>query len=110
MKLLVLNHGTGHYSGSSLESISANIHGTRPFLVKIQRPLSPGGQEMLIYDRQKSIQAFMLQVDNPDAYSLAMDEMKTGYMGIKIYRWAKRIGERQLSICFDKAPATDPDW
>lgn len=94
--------------GVSIGSLP-NIHGDKPFLIKIQRPQA-GRNAMLIYDRQRSFQVFLVRDDDPFAYIAAMQQMSTGWKGLKIYRWAKRTGDLQLSICFDRAPDKDPQW
>jgi hypothetical protein len=35
-----------------------------------------------------------------------------GWQGIKMYMWARRVGDYayELSVCFDRAPGTDPVW
>ena len=29
---------------------------------------------------------------------------------LKMYRWARRLGEYDLGICLDRAPAQNPAW
>lgn len=87
-----------------------NVHGDKPFLIKIQKAAGLKAGSMLIYDRQRSMQVHLLRSDDPVAYRKAEEAMSTGYMGLKIYRWAKRVGDLQLSICFDRAPPKDPAW
>jgi hypothetical protein len=91
-----------------------NIHGDRVFLVKLQLPLNADPTnpfyKNMIYDRRKSFQFFMLEADNVNAYREAEEAIRTGWKGLKVYRWARRIGDHQLSICFDKAPSQDLPW
>jgi len=100
-------------TGQDPASLAPNIHGDRPFLIKIQCPTDARsrsmGESMLIYDRQRSFQAYLSVADDEAVYREAMKqfEMATRF---KIYRWAKRVGDRQLSICFDKPPSKDPLW
>lgn len=102
-------------AGIRIAAVSAagpppNIHGEKPFLIKIQLPTHLHGNAMLIYDRQRSIQVHLFRSDDPDAYRKAEEAMPTGYKGLKIYRWAKRVGDLKLSVCFDRAPPKDPQW
>ncbi|KAL0570765.1 hypothetical protein V5O48_011193 [Marasmius crinis-equi] len=87
--------------GPNDTSIAPNIHGDKPFLIKIQCPAHPQlrkiGGSMLIYDRQRSFQAHLSLVDDQDAYDEAMRQPEMGTK-LKIYRWAKRVGENQLSV------------
>ncbi|KAF9262697.1 hypothetical protein L218DRAFT_929193 [Marasmius fiardii PR-910] len=97
----------------SVATLPPNIHGDSPFLVKIQCPANPVmrslGGSMLIYDRQRSFRAHLSVADDEVAYGEAMKqpEMSTRF---KIYRWAKRVGDLQFSICFDRSPSKDPLW
>lgn len=89
-----------------------NIHGNNAFLIKIQKRVTSGpADSMMIYDRQRSFNVHLLSSQDQDVFRHLEDEMtRTGYMGLKIYRWAKRVGEMQLSICVDKPPTQDPKW
>jgi hypothetical protein len=89
-----------------------NIHGNNVFLVKLQLAITGDSvdRHILIYDRRRSIEVQMLPSDNGDVYAEAVKEIKTGWKGLKTYRWARRIGDYQLSVCFDKAPPEDPVW
>ncbi|KAG7091274.1 hypothetical protein E1B28_010323 [Marasmius oreades] len=94
-------------------SLPPNIHGDRPFLVKIQCPFNPVlrslGGSMLIYDRQRSFHAHFSAADDQATYDEAMKQPGMATQ-LKIYRWAKRVGDCQLSICFDRPPSKDPLW
>ncbi|KAG6891133.1 hypothetical protein C0992_010428 [Termitomyces sp. T32_za158] len=86
-----------------------NIHGEKAFLIKLQISLSQSGMDssMLIYDRQKSFQVNWLKSQDAKVYQEG--EKAMGHK-LKIYRWARRVGDYQLTVCFDKAPETDPVW
>ncbi|KAG7448862.1 uncharacterized protein BT62DRAFT_731197 [Guyanagaster necrorhizus] len=99
----------------------SNVHGDKPFLIKIQKPLTrlPGlaisedaivPPSLLIYDRQRSFRAHAIEVDNPQAYPMAIREVLMGQTKVKIYRWAKRVGDFELSVCLDRAPDPEPTW
>ena len=88
----------------------SNTHGNNPFLVKIQRPMGDDGGPMLIYDRQKSFQFNLVRAKDVAAHTEALRQMATSPTGLKIYRWAKHTGDRELTICFDCPPSNDPLW
>lgn len=93
-----------------------NIHNEKAFLIKMQAQIfsnvdegSPGS--IFIYDRKRSFEVYLMYKDDPETYSIALHAIKTtGVHGQKMYRWAKRVGEFQLSVCFDKIPSTIPEW
>jgi len=86
-----------------------NVHGDKVFLVKFQISLSQFGSNasMLLYDRQKSFQVYWKKAEDPRIF--AEGEKAMGDK-LKIYRWARRVGDYQLSVCFDRTPETDPVW
>ncbi|KAK7438900.1 hypothetical protein VKT23_017827 [Stygiomarasmius scandens] len=87
-----------------------NLYGDKPFLIKVQRPVINNGSAMMIYDQKRSAQFWLVRGDDPVAYDTALEEIKSGPRGLKIYRWAKRIGDLELSVCIDKAPPKVPQW
>ena len=102
-----------HYDGTI--TTPPNIHGDRPFMVKIQKPYgfdSEGDPAMLIYDRQRTIHLYIWKEENGAAWELGERAIRDLPVGkrMKIYRWAKRIGELEMSICFDRLPVQDPQW
>ncbi|KAJ7581241.1 hypothetical protein C8J56DRAFT_959461 [Mycena floridula] len=82
------------------------VHGGSAFLVKIQREPSDGA--MLFHDAQTSFHLYLRQDEDPAAWSFAEEQMSNGLE--KIYRWAKRTVDDQLTVCFDKPPLKDPEW
>ncbi|KAG5643923.1 hypothetical protein DXG03_009331 [Asterophora parasitica] len=86
-----------------------SVHGEKAFLVKFQISLTQFGPDssMLVYDRQKSFQIHWVRKEDPEAWAEGNKAM-TGK--VKIYRWARRVGDYQCSVCFDRAPPTDPVW
>lgn len=62
---------------------------------------------MQFYDRQRSVECYILASSNEVVFSQLQREMEArqGYSGIKMYRYAKRVSEWELSICVDRAPA-----
>ncbi|KAG6899185.1 hypothetical protein C0993_012554 [Termitomyces sp. T159_Od127] len=88
---------------------SPNIHGDKAFLVKFQISLSQSGMDssMLLYDRQKSFQVTWLKAQDTEVFREGEKAMGGR---LKIYRWARRVDDYHLTVCFDKAPETDPAW
>ncbi|KAJ3720027.1 hypothetical protein C8R42DRAFT_722692 [Lentinula raphanica] len=86
-------------------ALPTNIHSQNLFLIKMQR-----GSDILIYDRTRSIEVYLYPELDPNGYEQTMSQMHTGQMGMKIYRWAKRVGENRLSVCLNKPPPKDPQW
>ena len=92
----------------------SDIHADKVFMVKLQIAVNTGSgipKSILIYDRQKSFQVYLMANDDANAFGEAASAIKTtGWKGLKMYRWAKRTGDFQLSVCFDRAPEKDPQW
>lgn len=87
-----------------------NIHGTRFFLVKFQF----GVDHLFLYDRQKSMPCYAVRSLNPGVFSEFMVEMqnspRVAYNAQKMYRWARREGDWDLSVCLDKLPQEVIKW
>lgn len=91
---------------SDADAPSPNIHGDTPFVIKIQVP-APGSHRLpiMIYDRRRSVDFFLRrELDRQGYDTLETTARRTGYLGQKIYRYAKRTGEKKLSICLDREP------
>ena len=86
-----------------------NVHGEKPFLVKIQ-VAGFNGPSMLIYDRQRSFQATYLRSEDPQGFQRLADVVQRGIMGLKAYRWAKFVDGERLSVCLDVEPREDVQW
>ena len=67
-----------------------------------------------MYDRQHSFgEVFFAMEDSPEAYAAFVREVqgpRGGYQGGKMYRWARRTGEKELTVCLDKEPTTEIKW
>ncbi|KAI0672104.1 hypothetical protein C8Q78DRAFT_971565 [Trametes maxima] len=92
-----------------------NTQGDKPFLMKIQVGLhGPGRDIMMLYDRQRSFgQVWTVRMDGPATFADLVAEMagpRGGYGGVKMYRWAKRTGDWEFTICVDRQPETDIKW
>ncbi|KAI0752544.1 hypothetical protein C8Q80DRAFT_1302173 [Daedaleopsis nitida] len=71
----------------------------------------PGGRppgHFMIYDRKRTFQSFLLREDDTDGFHDVLGEMVASPRrrcdGCKMYRWAKRTGDWELSICLDREP------
>ncbi|KZT04914.1 uncharacterized protein LAESUDRAFT_760660 [Laetiporus sulphureus 93-53] len=93
-----------------------NIHGDKLFLVKLQNQQSSGpmaSETILIYDRRQSLVAYFVKGKASEVYDEIRKEIqgpRGGYQGLKTYRWAKRVGDWELSICLDREPQTEIRW
>ena len=93
-----------------------NIHGERPFLVKIQLTQTGYGRvrTMTVYDRQRSFgNVYIAQCDDPGSFDKLLSELtgpRGGFGGVKMYRWARRVGDWEFSVCLDRPPEADIKW
>ncbi|OCH86730.1 hypothetical protein OBBRIDRAFT_796890 [Obba rivulosa] len=92
-----------------------NIHGQNIFLMKLQIGYGPaaGGPQAMIYDRQRSFEAYFMEATSPQVFQELKDEMRgprAKYGGVKMYRWAKRVSDWELSVCLDREPQTEIKW
>jgi len=56
---------------------------------------------MLIYDRQRSFQVNWFRKNQQDLFD-EVEEMLGDKL--KMFRWARRVGDYQLTVCFDQVP------
>ncbi|KAH8798446.1 hypothetical protein DL96DRAFT_1639411 [Flagelloscypha sp. PMI_526] len=97
--------------------VPSNIHGEKPFVIKLQSGVLPGarkgGRNMMIYDRQRSFQLYFDEPEN-DArvFDQVLYEMHTNGVsgGMKMYRYAKRTGDWEISLCVDRGPVGEVPW
>ncbi|KAI8996668.1 hypothetical protein BD414DRAFT_434731 [Trametes punicea] len=92
-----------------------NVHGERLFLVKMQVGLAGAARDtIMVYDQQRSFgNVYVAREDGPALFSDLVGEMagpRGGYGGVKMYRWANRTGDRELSVCVDRRPETVTKW
>lgn len=102
-----------------------NIHGTRVFLIKMQfaeiRGKPQGGgpipTNMMIYDRKRSVDGYFVESaseENMVAFEEFHYELKSSPRGspyaAKMYRYARRVGDWELSVCLDKLPQEVIKW
>ena len=89
-----------------------NIHGDRPFLVKLQRPASLADAEqgrlgLMVYDRGRSVKGYIMMKGNEEFWNQAVAQMPYGSVIAKVYRWAQRTGDWKLSVCVDREPLNE---
>ncbi len=99
--------------GPNDTSVPSNIHGDKVFLIKIQIGGMGGEGNLLIYDRQRSMQVYFIQSMDREVFKKFREEIegpRGGYNGLKMFRWAKRFGDFQLSVCLDRAPQEEVKW
>ncbi|KAI0689810.1 hypothetical protein C8T65DRAFT_721316 [Cerioporus squamosus] len=90
-----------------------SIPGLDPKQMKYMSNMNKSGWAyMTIYDRKRSFQGFMLRKDNPafDEFYMEMLGPRGGFEGMKMYRWAKRTGDWELTVCLDRQPQLDTKW
>ncbi|KZT64969.1 hypothetical protein DAEQUDRAFT_565796 [Daedalea quercina L-15889] len=90
-----------------------NVHGARLFLVKLQVSLGGTPTSIMVYDRQRSVQGYFMRRDSPEVFGEMLQEMqgpRGGYGGVKMFRWAKRVSDWELSVCLDREPQTEIKW
>lgn len=70
---------------------------------------------MMIYDRKRSVDGYFVQDDDDvELFEEFEYEMKMTPRGtpraVKMYRYAKRVSDWELSVCLDKLPQTVIRW
>ncbi|KAF9004444.1 hypothetical protein BDZ89DRAFT_1080551, partial [Hymenopellis radicata] len=106
--------------------VPVNVHGDQAFLIKLQRRLSEqemtlpfvspesrkadGYQSILVYDRQRSFRAHVWDFTNEGVYEKVLGHIWAEESQKKMYRWAKRVGDHELSVCLDRSPVPVPTW
>ncbi|KAF9448254.1 hypothetical protein P691DRAFT_775533 [Macrolepiota fuliginosa MF-IS2] len=103
-----LDDGLKTTQSDSQPSAPLNIHGEKYHLLKLQLSLGNiDDPHFLVYDRYRSFQLLFRPDDNHLTFAIAVQAMD-GYP--KMYRWAKREGDWDWSICFALGPDKDPRW
>ena len=91
-----------------------NIHGEKVFMVKIQISINPFAMgSLLVYDRQRSFTVWVMESADWELFDVVRQEIQDPrgrYSGMKMYRWAKRVGDFELSVCLDREPKEDIKW
>ena len=68
---------------------------------------------VMMYDRQRSMTVYFLEKGNEATFRQIKAEMsgpRGGWGGLKAYRYAKRTGDFELSLCLDQQPTEDIRW
>ena len=91
----------------------ANLYGSRPFIVKMQLQNPPSEAvysppELLVCDRHRSITGFG-PVCSCETCAVLVEECVNEGPG-KVYRWARRTGEWELSVCLGRDPIPNAEW
>ncbi|KIY73335.1 hypothetical protein CYLTODRAFT_485498 [Cylindrobasidium torrendii FP15055 ss-10] len=113
------------------DGVPPDVHGPdQPFIVKLQKPLTPteypsntpsmlkGDNSLfntafapiMIYDRQRSFKVYATAPENPGNHGQFINEIRSSASRMKVYRWAKRVGPHELSVCLDREPSPLPTW
>lgn len=125
------------HRSSTNDEPSVNTHGEQPFILKMQyvapptpddpdKPMfslamesdSPGGPkgpsepQFTIFDRLITFRGVVMAMNQSDVFDELVREMR-GPRALpgrfKMYRWAKRISDWELSILLDRLPAAAQD-
>lgn len=113
---VTINHSSGKIENKRANATEPhpNVHGTKPFVVKIQRPLYPpqgaSFATMLVYDQKRTFQGHITAADNPQFWGEALLLMPFNSSKQKIYCWAKRSADWRLSICLNREVGETPQW
>ncbi|KAG8942841.1 hypothetical protein FRC04_003472 [Tulasnella sp. 424] len=103
-----INTTTGTKPKKGEEEVPPNEHGDNPFLIKAQYNGSP---HMMVYDRTRALETYFNRDDNPTLFEQIAELVREkGFMGMKIYLWAKRTGDFELSLALDKVPNQNVPW
>ncbi len=101
----------GEPSVSDLQArneVPSNIYGDSYHMVKLQLPIiTSGPPHIFVHDKSTSFQLFLRPDNNFDAFTEAVEEMGSG---LKMYRWAQRVGDWEWKICLDREPEPTPRW
>lgn len=87
-----------------------NIHGDKPFLVRLIQWSSPRGDALVATDRHYSLLVQIESQDQPEVYEDVAEEVRRRAGDTYACWWAKRVGEWELSICIDRKPSDDVSW
>lgn len=96
-----------NFSRDAAAGPPSNPYGSKPFLIKVQLPLGAGAPSILIYDQSREIQFPLLPSDcQPEVWSKLESTCRTQGVrgGIKIYVWARRKSDLELSVAIDRLP------
>lgn len=89
-----------------LTYIPEGIHNGKNFLVKIQVAYNDRAT-MLIYDQQRTFNMYSFRENDP---ALHREVDKIIGAPLKMYRWARRVSDNELEVCFDRTPSPIPIW
>lgn len=88
-----------------------NIHSHKLFLITLRPGTAATGQDVIIaFDRHYSLIAHIAPEGQAEAYKDIAREVYSRRNDVYMCRWAKRVGEWELSICIDRKPSDDVSW
>ena len=99
--------------GLTDKSPPPNVWGSKPFLVKIQIQLCQDPTNAMLYDRKLSFRVFFRAEDGVDTFGELLRELRSERAelpGAKMYRWARRTGDWEFSVCLDRKPTVNAQW
>lgn len=90
-----------------------NTHGMQPFLVKVQ--CNTGdilAGDILIYDRRRTFDAIFARADGAEVFDQVVQKIlrEGGIAKPKLYFWARRTGEWELSLATNRLPDQNVKW
>ena len=85
----------------------SNVYGSSPSLFKLQLPrLFTAGGPAVIYDQPRALHITVMREDFPtDVWTKIYETCgANGFQGVKLYVWARRTSDYELSIAIDRLP------
>jgi hypothetical protein len=114
-----LNHNSPVQLHSPMDTIRhstgtppPNAHGSQPFIIKLQVDVA-SRSTLLVYDQMRSLQFQVFRHDCPPALWEALDQtlMAHGLLGgLKLFVWARRKSNWELSLALDRLPELTFPW
>jgi hypothetical protein len=89
-----------------------NAHGSEPFIIKLQIDVQ-GRSHILIYDQKRTIEFQLFRSNYPPDIWMALDQtlMAHGLLGgVKLFIWARRKSNWELSLALDRLPESTIPW
>ncbi|VDB84549.1 unnamed protein product [Peniophora sp. CBMAI 1063] len=88
-----------------------NVHGDKVFLIHVDGGLN--GSRVKVHDRTRSIQSSLLEQDDGANFRELLPRPTNDLYVVdssRTYRWARRTGDWELSICLDRKPTENTMW
>lgn len=86
-----------------------NIYDSKPFIVKIMGPEPEmGSRPLMVCDRCRSVEFYLsMEADSVSYKALLKVLRQTGYLGLRVFLFAKRTAPTTLSVCLDREPPAE---